>query len=172
MSEWGAETVLRFKTTQWVAVALLDVGLRSGFAVLATFGPLLVPTTFRYSLIHLALLIPIGAYLSTFEFRPWQWAAIVLTAVNVLFLLIFMLDWLYSVGSGLQTFCNGFRPDDYQCLWIDGRVTWHGLRYLAVAAAIQLAINIVPFLIAWPFSPHWNRRMQNPESRAGGRGAQ
>ena len=150
---------MRFYRSQWVAIVLLDVATRIvGAAVLGLLagGLVFFPAALKYSFIHLSFLISISVYLRTFNCGPRAAAGMSVLVANILFLLVFVSLSVYSVKIGVATACSGLRPDNYVCLWVHGQITSAGVRHLSLDAIAQLIVNLVPILIVWPFSPHWD----------------
>jgi hypothetical protein len=130
-------------------VAFLDVPIRFFVSILASFHWWQVPLALKLSFLHLALMISIYSFLRTFEIRLRTLAAATLISTNFLFLAIFVVGWVTGIGAGRQRLCKGSANPNYSCDWIDEVITWAGVGTIAVAALVQVAINLVPALIVW-----------------------
>jgi hypothetical protein len=150
---------VNFSVPQWTVIIILDIVFRAAYSIFITFSPFMVPAALKNSFIHLAILVSIGCWLKVFELRFLKAVTITLLATNILFCGWFILDWLSSIKAGRQSFCAGV--ENYECFYVDGVLTSSGVRWLAFQILPQLVINLLPFVIVLPFTPHREAKQRN-----------
>jgi hypothetical protein len=135
---------MNFSRDQWLGIIVMDLAFRTGISFVR--GPFLFTVIIAVivSSIFLTILFAANSYIKTFTLRPGTAAALVLVSANLVFFIMYIGPWFLISQSGHVTDCF-----NYQCTWIDGSMTFFGLRTLLIDIAVQTLVNTVPFLVMW-----------------------
>ena len=143
------ETRVNFSWPQWIMLIVLDILFRAGYSFLINFHPLMIPLDLKFSLVHLAILIPISKYLVTFNLTRTARVITTLFITNALFAIIFVANRIYLIKSGSQTVCSGI---EMKCAWVNGVIMSRGVWTIALLLTMQIIINLLPIIFVTPLS--------------------
>jgi hypothetical protein len=127
--------------SQWSIIVLGDLLIRSGTFFGRSLNVLTIPIALFLSAIHLGLLISVALFVNTFALKARRAIGVTLAATNIMFCFIFISVWLLFIKSGRQTSCVA-----NECSWIDGSITAIGVKTILFETAVQVVINVVPYL--------------------------
>jgi hypothetical protein len=129
---------------KWLWVVALDIVLRAAFFFLTSANVLLIYyIALPVSFIHLIVLISISSYVATFELRARAAFTVIAAAATALFLSVYLPYVIWPFVRGSVTACV-----NNQCGWINGTITLHGIKQLAVQTLLQILINALSFALA------------------------
>jgi hypothetical protein len=144
---------MKFSKFQWLAIIVFDLLLRCSFMFLTSLNPLNVIFALCLSLVHLTILVLVNYSVEPFELGVRATAAATLITTNVAFVASIVLTSIALSASGRTTHCYTYQYR-YECYWVDGSMTWIGVRSMALAMAIQVFVNTIPFLVC-TYRLHW-----------------
>jgi len=140
---------MKFSRIQWLAIIVLDALLKAAFFFFFSLSILAIPLALFLTALHLAMFV-IARACWRFAIPARRANAIaVLSATNVLFVIVSTLFWVSSIRNRQMTECFGV---ERACHWIEGAVTPIGRRVIAMNMFTYVVLNIIPFVLVMALS--------------------